>query len=148
MDLDNRWIPFFRFAFLIRRITIAVAIVLVEKLCFQLFLAFFQSTLMIITVGNLAPFSDKEKWVKELTNEMVILFSLYFVMCFSSFVPHLSAQDLVGYGFCLMMAIHCAINLLIMLGSSIVQTIQRLKRYLFLRRHMKLRDTKRDWFHR
>jgi hypothetical protein len=111
-------------------------------------LGYFQSTLMIITVGNLTPFYDKSKWIKELTNEMIILSSLYFVMCFSPLVPDLEAQDLMGYGFCLMMGIHCAVNILIMLGTSIIQTIGSFKRYLFLRKHKKLRDAKRDWTHK
>jgi hypothetical protein len=34
LDMENRWIPFYRFAFMVRRITIAVAIVLVDKLVF------------------------------------------------------------------------------------------------------------------
>jgi hypothetical protein len=103
---------------------------------------------MVITVGNIMPFLDKDKWVKELTNEMIILSSLYFVMCFSPLVPDFHAQDLVGYGFCLTMGIHCAVNISIMLGTSILQTLRRFKRYLFLRRHMKMRDAKRDWFHK
>jgi hypothetical protein len=51
LDTENPWIPFYRFAFLFRRIVLSVAIVLFNQICFQLFAAYFQSLLMIITIG-------------------------------------------------------------------------------------------------
>ena len=145
LDLKNRWIVFFRFAFMLRRIIIAIAIVLFEKLIYQLILGYFQSTMMLITVGNIVPFESNEKWIKELSNEMMIMSSLYFVMCFSPFVPDAKAQDIVGYGFCAVIGAHCLINILMMLGGSIRNTIERIKRYLFIRRHMQMMNAKRDW---
>jgi hypothetical protein len=37
------------------------------------------------------PFAEKAKYMKEMTNEVVILFSIYFVMCFSQLVLDNSA---------------------------------------------------------
>jgi hypothetical protein len=51
LNTDNHWIPFYRFAFLLRRIVLSAAIVLFDQVCFQLFAAYFQSLLMIITIG-------------------------------------------------------------------------------------------------
>ena len=66
---------------------LAIAVVYIEKLIWQLFLGYFQSVLMIITIGMANPFKEKSKERKELANEAVILATLYFVMCFSDLVP-------------------------------------------------------------
>ena len=42
---------------------------------------------MIITIGMANPFKERSKQRKELINEVVILATLYFVMCFSDLVP-------------------------------------------------------------
>ena len=42
---------------------------------------------MIITIGMAQPYDEQSKHRKELTNEAVILSTLYFVMCFSDLVP-------------------------------------------------------------
>jgi hypothetical protein len=46
---------------------------------------------MIITIGMAHPYDEKSKHNKELTNEAVILSTIYFVMCFSDLVPDPSA---------------------------------------------------------
>jgi uncharacterized membrane protein YcjF (UPF0283 family) len=68
---------------------------------------------MIITIGLIMPFAEKSKHMKEMANEVVILFSIYFVMCFSQLAPDVNAQNLVGYGFCFMLAVHIVINIAI-----------------------------------
>jgi uncharacterized membrane protein YcjF (UPF0283 family) len=65
------------------------------------------------------PFAEKTKYVKEMTNEVVILFSIYFVMCFSQLVPDDSAQNSVGYGFCAMLSVHIVINISIIIFTSV-----------------------------
>lgn len=91
---------------------------------------------MIITVGQIVPYIHRSKWITELSNEMIILSSLYFVMCFSPFVADSFAQDIVGYGFCAVIGAHCLINISIMLGCSLKTSILNLKRYLFIQKHM------------
>jgi len=102
---------------------------------------------MIITVGQIVPFTHRSKWIKELSNEMMILSSLYFVMCFSPLVSDSHAQDIVGYGFCGVIGAHCLVNIAIMFGDSLKTSIANLKKYLFIHKHMQKRDLKRDWFH-
>ena len=127
LDFSNTWLPFYRFVFLLRRILIAVAVVLVQKLVFQLFIAFFQSTLMIITIGQIRPFTEESRNRKELVNEVIIISSLYFIMCFSAYVPSTEAQDMVGYGLCLMMAVHCGVHLLIIMYTSVINTFKNIR---------------------
>lgn len=142
LDLENPWIPFYRFVYMLRRVIIAIAIAVVRHLVFQIMLAFFQSTLMIITVGWLRPFEDSSRNNKELANEMIILSSIYFIMCFSELVPEPWVQDLVGYGFCLLMTIHCVIHLGIMLGSMVLEALSQYRRNRQIQKHLKLAKEK------
>ena len=137
LDTNNHWIPFYRFAFLFRRILLSAAIVLCKNLCFQIFGAYFQSVLMIITIGLIQPFEDKSRNNKEMINEVVILFSIYFVMCFSDLVSADSAMTTVGYAFCLMLACHIVINISIIIVSSVKDAIMKFKKWRFLREHLK-----------
>ena len=73
----------FRFIFMFRRLLLAVAIVMVDTLAFQLLIGFMQCTMTVITIGFVQPYEHKSKWIKELINEQVILATIYFVMCFS-----------------------------------------------------------------
>jgi hypothetical protein len=70
-------------------------------------------------------------------NEVVILFSIYFVMCFSQLVPDDSAQNFVGYGFCFMLAVHIVINIAIIIITSVSDAIRKFRRWYFIREHMK-----------
>ena len=90
---------------------------------------------MIITIGMTHPFEEKSRNNKELANETIILLAIHFIMCFSALVPDSAAQDLVGYGFCLMMAVHCLCHLVIMMGSSILTAVRDYKRRKFLKHH-------------
>ena len=92
---------------------------------------------MIITIGLIMPFAEKSKHMKEMANEVVILFSIYFVMCFSQLVPDDNAQNLVGYGFCFMLAVHIVINIAIIVITSVSDAIIKFRRWHFLRKHMK-----------
>jgi len=43
--------------------------------------------MMIIAIGLIEPYKKKSKWIKELVNELIILATIYFSMCFSPLVP-------------------------------------------------------------
>jgi hypothetical protein len=64
------------------------------------------------------------------------LFSIYFVMCFSPLVDEDSASVTVGYGFCLMLAVHIVINISIIIFTSVRDGIKQFMRWHFLRKHM------------
>ena len=91
MDIKNRWLATFRFAFFLRRLLLVIAIVNFKVLAFQLFAGFGQSVMMIIVIGYGMPYEEKSKWIKELVNEQVILATTYFAMCFSPLVPSIWA---------------------------------------------------------
>jgi uncharacterized membrane protein (DUF485 family) len=90
---------------------------------------------MIITIGMANPYKEYSKHRKELINEAIIMSSLYFVMCFSDFVPDIFAQNIVGYIFCGMIALHTVVNILLIVITSIISYIHRIRRYFFIRKH-------------
>jgi hypothetical protein len=68
---------------MLRRVILALAIVNMELLAFQIIAGFGQSTMMMIVIGFGTPFKQKGTWLKELANEQIILATIYFSMCFS-----------------------------------------------------------------
>ena len=123
MDLQNIWIAVFRFMFLFRRLLLALNIVLVENLCFQLMIGFMQCTMTLIIIGFVEPYELKSKWKKELVNEQFILATVYFAMCFSKLVPDPHVQTILGYAFCGMLLLHIVSFLGFMSISSFIQAI-------------------------
>lgn len=61
---------------------------------------------MLITIGLTKPFKDKKKWKFELMNESVIMVTVYFVMCFSDYVPNINPKIKIGYAFCGFLCAH------------------------------------------
>ena len=99
---------------------------------------------MIITIGMAFPYKEYSKHRKELINEAVILSTLYFVMCFSDLVPDRFVQNIVGYGFCGMIALHIVVNLMLIVITSIISYVNRFKRYFFIRKAKKMAQQTRS----
>jgi hypothetical protein len=118
---------------------LAIAIVCFDVLAFQLLMGYAQSTMMIIVIGFWRPFKKKETWIKELTNEQVIMATIYFAMCFSQLVPDPKVQSYIGYIFIGILSLHVAINLLIMFAHTIISTINSCRRKHAIRKHKRLR---------
>ncbi len=71
----------------------------------------------------------------ETFNEVMILFIMYTMMCFTDFVPEIETQYKVGYISCGLVVSHLLINISIMLKTSIKQIVMRIKRWIMLRKH-------------
>ena len=137
MNIQNKSIYVFRFAFFLRRTMLVAAIVCLKVLAFQLLVGFGQSVMMVIIIGYNMPYEDKSKWIKELINEQIILATIYFAMCFSPLVPSIWAQTIVGYMFIGMLAIHVGVNLLMMFFLTVKEAIANFKRNRFLKTHLR-----------
>ncbi len=64
-------------------------------------------------------------------NEIIIVLTLYTMMCFTNFLPDLMMQFNVGYASCFLVVTHLIINLFIMVAGSTHQVVLRLKRYFY-----------------
>ena len=87
----------------------------------------------------LLAWDSKEKWKNELSNEVVILLSIYCTLCFTDFVPDPQAVDIVGYAFCALIGIHTAYNVLMILISTVYSSVVNFKRARFITKHLALR---------
>ncbi len=70
-----------------------------------------------------------------LANEILIVFTLYTILCFSHFLPNEIVKFILGYVSCLLIIVHLLINLFLMFTGSIHLLILRLKRILYRLRH-------------
>ena len=131
--------------FLLRRLMIAIAIVVVNQvLIWQIFLMASQIVASVIIIGNLRPYKYKDKRHIEIFNEIVLMFVMYTIMCFSDWVPDASMRFNVGYLCIICISLHLVVNLAI-IGRS---TYHRLKMILMLkfalRKYKKARLLKKE----
>lgn len=70
-----------------------------------------------------------------LVNEILIMFTLYTILCFSHFLPNEFVKFIVGYVSCLLIIVHLLVNLSLMFTGSIHLLILKLKRILYRLRH-------------
>ena len=79
---DRREVILYRAVYLGRRMAIALICVFSDTFVYQLLVFFIQQNAVIIIFG-LDIFSTREKWARELLNELMIMICGYHIMCFS-----------------------------------------------------------------
>ena len=67
-------------------------------------------------------------------NEIIIVLTLYTMMCFTNFLPDQMMQFNVGYASCFLVVTHLIINLSIMVMGSTRQVVLKLKRFFYQRK--------------
>jgi hypothetical protein len=65
------------------------------------------------------PYNRVSKTRIEFLNEVIIMFVLYNMICFSQFVSDINAKQLIGYFCCFIIASHLLLNLYLILSTSI-----------------------------
>ena len=71
-------------------------------------------------IAGYIEFDSPTKLTSEFFNETTVMCVLYCMICFSPFVPNLGARQIVGYACCLLVSIHLALNLFLILASSVL----------------------------
>jgi hypothetical protein len=105
--------------FLFRRFLMAVIVVVLrDHLIFQVMLKAF-SIIAAVIIAGAVPYSTVSKRKMEFLNEVIIMFVLYNMICFSTFVTDLNAKQLIGYFCCFVVASHLLLNLYLILSTSI-----------------------------
>ena len=98
--------------FIFRRLMLAIAIVVFNKvLIWQIFLMASQIVASTIIIGNVAPFKLHSKNKTELFNEVILMFVMYTIICFSPFVPDLEVKHGIGYLCMAIISVHLLVNL-------------------------------------
>jgi hypothetical protein len=85
--------------------------------------------LSIISTGYFESHEDQSTRLSELFNEVIIVLTLYTMICFTTFLPNEMTQFGVGYLCCFLVLVHLLTNLLIMLVGSIKKLILNLKKF-------------------
>jgi hypothetical protein len=105
--------------FLMRRVIMAVNVVFLNHhLIFQVMIMDFTIIAGVIISGYI-PFETSARRHKEFLNETVVMCVLYCMICFSPFVPDIKAKQTMGYFCCFLVALHLAINIYLILSSSL-----------------------------
>ena len=114
--------------FLFRRLLLAVAVVIFDKvLIWQIMLMALQIVASVIIIGNVRPFHTNGRSKKELFNEIVLMFVMYTIICFSPFVPDVTVRFYIGYITIFVVSLHLAINIYEILQATIRQLIRKRK---------------------
>jgi len=95
-----------------------IVVVLRDHLIFQVMLKAF-SIIAAVIIAGAVPYNRVSKRKMEFLNEVIIMFVLYNMICFSPFVPDLNAKQLIGYFCCFVVASHLLLNLYLILSTSI-----------------------------
>jgi len=93
-----------------------IVVIFRDYLIFQLFFKAMMIVTAVIIIGAV-PFNSVAKRQAEFLNEVIIMFVLYNMICFSPFVPDYEAKQKMGYFCCLVVAGHLFINLYFILST-------------------------------
>ena len=105
--------------FLIRRLMLAIAVCVVGKvLIWQIMILAAQVVAQIILIGENV-YYNRSKNIQEYFNEVIILFVLYTILTFSPWVSDLDVKFYLGYCTIAVVALHLAVNMILMLAASI-----------------------------
>ena len=79
--------------FLLRRLMLAISVVILNQvLIWQIMLMALQIIVSVIIIGNVRPFYFQSMSKKELFNEIILMFVMYTIICFSPFVPDVTIR--------------------------------------------------------
>ena len=113
--------------FLLRRIIMAVMLVEITQLVYQILFVIFQSFLAAILMHQVQPFQLAQLHRVEMFNEVMILFELYAVICFSPWLSDIETKVRTGYAACAILSIHFIVSLSIITKKSTRDIIRSCK---------------------
>ncbi len=85
----------------------------------------------ILSIGFFEARLERSARLNDLFNEVIIVLTLYTMMCFTFFIPDEIMRFYLGYFSCFLVVIHLLVNLSIMLVGSMQKLILNLKRLLY-----------------
>jgi len=78
--------------FLVRRVILAVTIVVVPHIIVQIYLIVAQTLVAVIIMQYIKPFSDASKLKIEVFNETILVLVLYTMICFTPWIRDVEAK--------------------------------------------------------
>jgi len=103
--------------YFLRRLLLAVVIVFQDNLIVQLGVVILSFHIQIFIL-SVRPFKDPFTQKMEYFNEVVLMLTLYCMMCFGDLVPSVEQQVNMGWCCCLIVGGHFFINVFFMLRTN------------------------------
>jgi hypothetical protein len=120
----------------------AVILVVFRKfLWMQIFLKTMSIVTAAILIGEADYFETRFRLRLEFSNEILIMFMLYNMICFSPFVPDTEARFKMGYFCCVVEALALAVNIFFILTESL-KAIILILRVFYAKSEMRIMRTK------
>jgi len=117
---DNSLVQYVCYYYL-RRIVLAMTVVLLDDvLVIQFFIFIMSSIFQIILVGFIMPYKKKRHNLSEMINEVVTIFIMYHIFCFTSWVPDANIRYNIGYSCLVFNFLNLGFNLVQMLGCTLL----------------------------
>ena len=87
-------------------------------------------------IAGAVPYATGNKRNKEFLNEVILMFVMYNVMCFSPFLPDLQTRSNMGFFCCIVVAFHLIVNLYF-IGSEMIRDAVINFKFFRARRHLR-----------
>jgi len=122
--------------FLVRRFFMGLIVVVFRNsLIFQVMLKAASIITSVIIIGAV-PFETRKKKNTEFFNEVIIMFVMYSILCFSPFVPDIGARSKIGFFCCIVVALHLLANLSIIL-LAMARDVKIKVKFFFARKKLR-----------
>ena len=117
---------------------LAIAIVNMEKvLIWQIMMMSSQIVISVIIIGNVRPYKLSHKRKFETLNEVLLMFVMYTIICFSPLVPDVRVRFSIGYICMGAILLHLAINFVIIGQQTYLEMRMKLIKKLAKRTYKK-----------
>lgn len=126
---------------MLRRFALAIAICLVGKvLIWQIFIMSSQIIFQVIIVG-MNVFKENSKRRLEYFNELVLMMTMYTMLCYSPWIHDVELKFYIGYVTIGFVILHLVINLFLIFRSTFIMLSNRCRRRMTMRTYKKSRST-------
>ena len=113
--------------FLLRRLILVITIVhLANVLVGQIILIWVQSMISVAILSYIRAFQNKQRHRMEIFNEIILVLTLYTIMCFSDWLGDVELKMKIGYMACAFVGFHFLLNLVLIIKTTVVVTKRRI----------------------
>ena len=129
MPLSKAFYMFTTF-FCLRRIAVAFTTIFAKQLIVQIYVNVFASLLMLGFFINMRPMEERLQNRIETANEVFTLFSNYFMIMFTDFIPDLEYRYSLGFKAIAIILIVVGLNILLVfydLGSGVILEAKKMR---------------------
>ena len=122
--------------FLLRRILLAVSIISIDKFFLQIYLTWLQLILALVILGSGKLFMSRSRLRMEYFNEVVMMWVLLTMFCFTPWVEDVELKVHVGFASCGLIILHFLMSLIVIFTKNCKAILIKCR----LRKIKKLRD--------